>query len=355
MTTLGAFLASNGSVEIYAYGEIMRFKEAGRFWSRIVVSGVLAGSILGCAAYGQSGDSHPVSPQPTPSQSMNSESAISPLEVSPAEVSSTATTPSTTPAPVTASVDADMVVDPASLLPDLPALPRKKASLIGGSIEKVDHVRDQLTLQIFGGGKMKVAFDPRTHIVEGSGQASTLDLRPGDRVYVDTILDGSTIFARNIRLAMNGAGGKSQGVVVSYQGDELVLRDMLSPDPVKLHFTAGTKILQDGRSAFATQLVPGTLVNVDFTAQKNNREVQQVSILAVPGTDFTFAGRVISLDLHIGLLVLQSANDHKTYEIYLDPSVITVDDRLRAGADVSTVANFDGSRYVARNLTVNSR
>ena len=334
----------------------MGLKSAGRFWSRIVVSGVLAGSILGCAAYGQSGGSQPVAPQSVASQPISSESVVSPSEVSPSEISPSAVTPSSiTPVPAPENADADILVDPASLLPDLPALPRKKASLIGGSIEKVDHIRDQLTLQIFGGGKMKVAFDPRTHIVQGSTQASVLDLRPGDRVYVDTILDGGTIFARNIRLATSGSGGKSQGVVVSYQGDELVLRDTLSPDPVKLHFTAGTKIVHDGHSAFANQLVPGTLVNVDFTAQKSNREVQQVSILAVPGTDFTFAGRVISLDLHIGLLVLQSANDHKTYEIYLDPSVITVDDRLRAGADVSTVANFDGSRYVARNLTVNSR
>src|SRR5271156_916527 len=326
-------------------------KVTGRFWSRTIVRGVLAGSILGCAAYGQAGGSEPVAPQSVASQPISSEAVVSPSEVSASAVTTSSITPVRTPD----NADADIVVDPASLLPDLPALPRKKASLIGGSIDKVDHIRDQLTLQIFGGGKMKVAFDPRTHIVQGSTQASILDLRPGDRAYVDTILDGSTIFARNIRLATSGSGGKSQGVVVSYQGDELVLRDTLSPDPVKLHFTSGTKIVQDGHSAFANQLVPGTLVDVDFMAQKSNREVQQVSILAVPGTDFTFAGRVISLDLHIGLLVLQSANDHKTYEIYLDPSAITVDDRLRAGADVSTVANFDGSRYVARNLTVNSR
>jgi len=51
---------------------------------------------------------------------------------------------------------------------------------------------------------------------------------------------------------------------------------------------------------------------------------------------------VASLDLHIGLLVLTSSTDHKTYEIYLDPSVITVDDRLKVGADVTTVANFNG-------------
>jgi hypothetical protein len=134
-----------------------------------------------------------------------------------------------------------------------------------------------------------------------------------------------------------------------------VLRDLLSPDPVKLRVTSRTQIVQDGHAAFASQLVPGTLVDVNFAAQKDGRDVQQLSILAVPGSDFTFAGEVISLDLHLGVLVLKSTTDHKTYEIHLDPSVIAVDDRLRTGADVSAVANFDGSRYVARSLTVNSR
>jgi hypothetical protein len=39
----------------------------------------------------------------------------------------------------------------------------------------------------------------------------------------------------------------------------------------------------------------------------------------------------------------------------MDPSVIAVDDLLHPGADVTAVAKFDGSRYVARSLTVNSR
>ncbi|MFZ0198269.1 MAG: hypothetical protein WB523_16185 [Candidatus Sulfotelmatobacter sp.] len=306
----------------------------GRFWSSICATGFLAGSILAGAAYGQE---------------VASQSVVSPD-----------LTPSSTTTTTTTTNNAAIEVDPASLLPDLPALPPTKASLIGGSIQKVDRVRDQLTLEIFGGGKMKVLFDPRTHIYEGKAQGSALDLRPGDRVYVDTILDGSMIFARDIRIA-DAASGRSQGVVISYRADkdELVLRDLLSPEPIKLRLTPSTKFLQNGHSAFASQLVPGTLIEVNFAvqkaAQKNDREAQQVSILAVPGTDFTFAGRVISLDLHIGLLVLQSATDHKTYEIYLDPSAIAIDDRLRAGADVSTVANFDGSRYVARSLTVNSR
>ncbi|MGD1023383.1 MAG: DUF5666 domain-containing protein [Candidatus Sulfotelmatobacter sp.] len=310
----------------------MGFEITWRFFSCAFASSVVAASILG-AAHGQV---------------VASRSVVSPA---------TATVTPSSIAPVITTDNAEIELDPASLLPDLPALPPVKASLIGGTIQKVDRIRDQLTIQVFGGGKMKVAFDPRTHIYQGSTQASASDLRPGDRVYVDTILDRSIIFARNIRLAKAAAGGMSQGVVMSYRADknELIVRDLLSPDPVKLRFTPNTQIVQDGRAAFASQLVPGTLVDVSFAAQRNDRNAQRVSILAVPGTDFTFAGQVTALDLRIGLLVLTSVTDHKTYEIYLDPSVITFDERLHPGAEVTSVANFDGSRYVARTLTVNSQ
>ncbi|MGA9390835.1 MAG: hypothetical protein WBV69_10350 [Candidatus Sulfotelmatobacter sp.] len=303
-----------------------------QYLSSVIGNSVLAGFFYVSMAYGQSVASRSV-------------------------VSTNAVTPTSTAPTITTTNDADIVVDPASLLPDLPALHPSRTTLIGGTIQRVDRVRDQLTVQIFGGGKMKMLFDPRTEIHEGNTLASPPDLRVGDRVYVDTILDGSTIFARNIRLATNPISGKSQGVIMSYRADkgELELRDALSPEPVKLSLTPRTQVVQDGHSAFASQLVPGTLVDVSFVTQKNDRDVQQIAILAVPGSDFTFAGQVISLDLRIGLLVLRSATDHKTYEIYLDPSRVAVDDRLHIGADVSTVANFDGSRYVARSLTVNSQ
>ena len=310
----------------------------GRFLSMRLASGVLTGVILGSLAYAQA----------TASQSVVSADSAS---------SAPATTRSSVTPIVVAPENADNAVDPASLLPDLPALPLAKASLIGGTIQRVDRVRDVLTVQVFGGGKLKVCFDTRTHIYNGSAQGATPDLRVGDRVYLDTILDAGNIFARNIRRATQTTGGRSQGVVISYRPskNELVLRDLLSPEPVKLHLTPSTQIVQDGHAAYANQLVPGTLVNVNFDVQNSDRNAREVSILAVPGTDFTFGGVVSSLDLHIGLLVLTSSSDRKTYEIYLDPSRITVDDRLHLGADVTTVANFDGTRYVARTLTVNSR
>jgi len=106
--------------------------------------------------------------------------------------------------------NADVVADPATLLPDLPAVPRAKATLIGGTVERLDRVRDQVTVRVFGGGKMNVLFDPRTHVYRGEAEATIADLRNGERVSIDTILDGSTVFARNIRLKATVAQGEKK-------------------------------------------------------------------------------------------------------------------------------------------------
>jgi hypothetical protein len=119
--------------------------------------------------------------------------------------------------------------DPASLLPDLPSLRPAKSTLIGGTVERLDRMQDRITLLVFGGGRMKIMFDPRTRIYRDGDPASASDLHRGDRVYIDTVLDGSRIFALNIRLKSSASVGESRGVVLSYRGDrgELTMRDML--------------------------------------------------------------------------------------------------------------------------------
>jgi hypothetical protein len=200
-----------------------------------------------------------------------------------------------------------------------------------------------------------VVFDPRTRIYRDGAPASAADLHPGDRVYVDTILDGSTIFARNIRLKSTAPTGESQGVVVSYRRGELTMRDQLSPHSVTVRLSPSTQVVQGDKTSSANELVPGTLIAVKFGAQQDGRYMaKEVSVLAVPGSSFTFAGEVINLDLRTGLLVLNSSTDRKTYEIYLDQAAGTVNDNLRQGAQVSVIARFDGDRYVARNVTVSS-
>jgi hypothetical protein len=298
-------------------------------------------------------------------QAVTSQNVVSSPAANPGSVSPESASPESNDAAVTSSNEkiqpvedsSDIVLDPASLLPDLPSLPPAKASLMGGTIDKLDRVRDQITVQIFGGGKMRIAFDPRTRIYNNGAPASASDLRQGDRIYIDTILDGSTIFAKTIRLKTTSSAGESQGVVVSYRRDkgELVVRDMLSPQPLKIRVTSQTRLVHGDHSAPASEIAPGTLVTVKFGPQQDGGDVaREVSVLAVPGARFTFVGVVTAVDLRLGLLVLTSSIDHKTYEISLDSSLVPVDDSLRPGSDVTVLTRFDGSRYVARSVSVNS-
>jgi hypothetical protein len=277
----------------------------------------------------------------------------------PKPVESASTLPSAAPAkgdPIQPAANGpDIALDPASLVPDLPPLPPAKASLIGGTIEHLDPIRDQIIIRVFGGGSMKALFDPRTHLYRDGKPASIEDLKPGQRIYADTILVNGTVFARNIRLNGSSPQGECQGVVLSYSPDRktLVLRDLLSPAPMNLRLTSGTRFVRASQAASPDQLVAGTLVTVNFIPEPGNRPVaRQVAILITPGTQFTFTGTVTTLDLHVGLLVVTSSADHKTYEVHFDPATLPVPPDLRDGAQVTVFTRYDGNQYVAQSLTV---
>jgi hypothetical protein len=115
------------------------------------------------------------------------------------------------------------------------------------------------------------------------------------------------------------------------------------------------QFLQGDHKVPVDKLSEGCLVDVKFSSEGNGQEVaREISILALPGTRYTFAGQVVHIDLRTGLLVINSSTDRKTYEVYLDPSVAP-DENLHAGALVTVVTNFEGSRYVARSLTIDSQ
>lgn len=257
-----------------------------------------------------------------------------------------------TPSPDEAAAESAIVADPASLIPDMPPVPHKSATLVGGTLERLDRVRDRATVQVFGGGRVNVLFDPRTHVYRGEKEVNITDLKQGERIYVDTILDGDEIFAKNIRLRPEAAAGQSQGIVLRYKADELTLRDGLSPSAVKIRLTPSTKFSWAGKPVPASKLLPGSLILVDFDARGNGHNTaREISILALPGAQYTFVGQVIHLDLRTGLVVLNSSIDHKTYEIYLNPQG-TPDENLQTGANVTITANFENSRYVARSLKI---
>jgi hypothetical protein len=219
----------------------------------------------------------------------------------------------------------------------------------------MDRVRDELTIRVFGGGKMKIAFDPRTKILRNGDPALPSDLRRGDHVSIDTILNNGIVFARNIRLTTS-IPGESQGTVVGYHDGsrELDVRDRLSPRVIKLRLSAQTRVIDQGKTASASDLIRGTLVSIKFGPQREGHNtVQEITVLAVPGRNFTFVGHVTNLDLHAGLIVLTSSTDGKTYEIYFDPSEVKLEDTVAQSADITVVTRFDGNRYVAHSVKVN--
>jgi Domain of unknown function (DUF5666) len=326
---------------------------------KVVLGIFAASSVLAAGALGQIAPAQSIVSESSGTQPSSVASSTTPaIETAPPNPETSPYTPSIQILPPASAEPSETLIDPASLLPDLPKVPTAKASLIGGTIGRLDRIRDQMTVQVFGGGKMKISFDPRTHIYHDGAEASLADLRQGDRVYVDTILDGSDIFARTIRLKTSTSAGESQGIITSYRADkgELQIHDALSPQAVKVRVTSQTRIIENNHTASTNKLAPGALVSIKFGARQDGGEVaREVSVLASPGDSFTFAGQVTAIDLRLGLLVLTSSTDHKTYEIYLDPSAAGVDDNLRPAAEVTVLTRFQGNRYVARSITVNSQ
>ena len=307
--------------------------------------GSLAGRLaLGClllAAVAQA-----QAPKEPPTSSMVSDTAVMVESIKPDPSTGTDSSSETT-----------VIADPASLLPDLPVVPRKNATMVGGTIARLDRVRDRVTLNVFGGSRTTALFDPRTKVYRGSQESTIADLREGDRVYLDTILDGSTVFARTIRIKTGAMGGESQGVVINYSPDhgEFILRDGISPNPVHIRLSSATRFVQGDHSVPPSTLLPGSLVAVAFDSEGNGHDIaREIKIQALPGASFTFTGQVMHIDLRSGLLVLNSSTDHKTYEVYLGSSVSPQAD-LHAGVDVTVVTHFEDSRYIARSLSIQNK
>ena len=242
----------------------------------------------------------------------------------------------------------------------LPPLPKGKSTVIGGAIRGVDRVRDQFTLDVFGGRSLKVLFDERTLIYRDGVKSSQRDLRSGDHVSVETVLDGTTVFARSIHTLSESPAGDCQGQVMSYDPADRVLtvRDALSRQPIKFRLPGGLAFVRQGQAASSAEpgnadLDAGTLVSVKFQSDNKGHGVaSQVSILAAPGSAFVFVGNVASLDLHSGLLVVVDPRDDKRYDVFFDSARFPVSRDLREGTEVMVTADFDGARYVASAITV---
>lgn len=249
-----------------------------------------------------------------------------------------------------------LVTDGHDPILDAAPVPRTTTTLVGGTITGVDRMRNRLTLHVFGGNRWTVNFDERTHIFHNGAETTQLALKKGERVYVDTQLDNNKhdIFARNIRVGVAELPADADGQIIAIdtKHNELTLRDTLNSVPVRFAVDSETRVSNGQTPAAFKDVKPGTLVHVRFAASSPNRGLaREVSIIAVPGSTFTFSGKVTFLDLHRGLLAVQNSTDDKNYEIHFAPSVVANRNELGVGRDVLVRATFEGARYMAQSVS----
>ncbi|HEY6307144.1 MAG TPA: DUF5666 domain-containing protein [Candidatus Angelobacter sp.] len=240
---------------------------------------------------------------------------------------------------------------------DPPPFPTGATTLVGGVISGVDRIRNHLTVSVFGAGHWTVYFDERTHIFRSGAEVTPLALKKGERVYVDTMLDNNNrdIFARNIRVGVVTPPAEAAGQIeeVDPGRSEFVLRDTINSSSVRFVVDSSTRITRGPKPASFRDLAPGSLVRVQFAPDRSNRGLaKEITILALPGSIFTFAGTITFLDTHRNLLSVHNISDDKTYDIYYVPSMSGASGRLAVGAEVRITAMFEATHYAAQQITV---
>jgi hypothetical protein len=276
-------------------------------------------------------------------------------------LSSVALAQSSIPAPTSPqdAIPAPAVAPPSKALPPNPPGP---STVIGGVLRNVDPVRDQVTLQVFGGSKsIKVLYDERTQVYRNGQRISVLDLKPEDHASIETTLDGDNVFALRIHMLSELPQGDCDGQVLSYnpRNGEMVVNSALSPQSVRIRVPAGTPVVRVGQADFtsgqrgADDLMRGALVDVKFQPGSDGLGVaSKIEILATPGSSFVFSGDVSFLDVPGGQLVIVDPTDNQSYRFAFSASQFAVSRQLHQDTHVRITANFDGTRYRVAQITI---
>ncbi len=323
--------------------------------ARSALATLLCVMLLAACAHAQSNPSSPAQPSsmspPKPAAPAQTTSADT-ADDEPQRPKTTILDSSATSSGVLATDGHDPILDP-------PPIPDGKTTLVGGVVSSVDHIRNHMTLAVFGGGRWKVGFDERTHIFRNGAETTQLAIKKGERISVDTMLDKShhEVFARNIRLGVAATPADADGQIIEVdpQRRTLLLRDQINSSPVHFSVSNDTRIIHGTRPASLSDVTPGSLVHVQFSPDRPNRGLaREITIIAAPGSAFTFVGKVTFLDMHRGLLALQNVTDDKNYEIHFSPATIgsEIRDGLAVGTGVRIVATFEGPKYTAQTIAL---
>ncbi len=241
-----------------------------------------------------------------------------------------------------------------------PPLPTGKSTILGGAIRDVDPVLDRFTLNIVGEKPMRILFDERTQVFVDGKQLPLRDLRPATHASVQTTLDGTSVFALSVHILSQLPRGNYSGEVLSYSPStgDLELAGGQGGEPIRFKVSSDASYARKGQADFTaiqsgpSDLQKGTIVSIDFEPDGKGRgTVTAVTVLATPGSQFVFSGNLIALDMHTGNMVLLDPTNNQSYQIQFNSSSLRSMPDVRPGQRVRVAAEYDGTRYLARDVT----
>ena len=237
-------------------------------------------------------------------------------------------------------------------------LPSGTSTILGGAIGNVDPVLDRFTLKIMGEKPLRILYDERTQLFLDGKKTPLRELHAAEHASVQTVLDGTAVFALSIHVLSQLQQGDYRGEVVSYNpatGDLEVVSGK-GGTSVTLHVSNDTTFSRTGQAGFIAQpasaadLQRGSLVSIRFDPDgKGHASVRGITFLATPGSRFVFIGSVIAFDMQGGTLVLLDPKDDQTYQIAFRPDIPGIQS-VHNGQNVQITAQYDGTRYLAENV-----
>ena len=242
----------------------------------------------------------------------------------------------------------------------MPPLPGGKSTILGGAIHDIDPVLDRFTLRIVGEKPIRILFDERTQVFLDGKKIPLRDLRPSSHASVQTTLDGTSVFALSVHILSQLQQGAYQGEVLSFNSStgDLELVGGKGGEPIRFRVSNDATFARKGQGGFvASQSGPadlqkGTLLSIEFEPDGKGRgTINKVTILATPGSQFVFSGNLIALDMHSGSMVLVDPTNNQSYQIEFNSSSIASMPDVRPGQRVRVAAEYDGTRYLAHNVT----
>ena len=199
---------------------------------------------------------------------------------------------------------------------------------------------------------MRRTSDERTKILSGGRETTVLGIHPGDRIYADTQTLGAQVFARTLEVRKSGASAQASGKVLLVLGGQVRMQDRLSGETIQFAISDRTKVDLRGAPSSPSELRSGSLIDVTFVPGPRRSDAQSITIHALPGESYVFAGVLTNVDLRDGVLALDDRVDGNNYEVYFDPLTEKNVSRLITGTPVWVTASFDGSRYRATSIKI---